>query len=152
MSWKWWGKENIYVKRKRSWSFDLFIFRSDQPDWGAHHARYVAMTSTYKQHILVWLTFASAAGRLGSVQNVTVLGTNYGITYELWSVNSIRWWCWNIASDKRDYFSVKVKVRIPLSIISIRKLRAHLDRCDVDNHRIENCSVTEHHLYNGSWK
>jgi hypothetical protein len=26
-----------------------------------------------------------------------------------------------------------------------------LDRCDVDNHRIDNCSVTEHHLYNGSW-
>jgi hypothetical protein len=26
-----------------------------------------------------------------------------------------------------------------------------LDRCDLDNHRIENWSVTEHHLYSGSW-
>jgi hypothetical protein len=41
------GKENIYVKSKRSLSFDLFIFRSDQPDWDAHHTLYVAMTSPY---------------------------------------------------------------------------------------------------------
>jgi hypothetical protein len=40
----------------------------------------------------------------------TVLGTGSGITYELWSVNSIRWWCWNIATDERevDYWSSEV--------------------------------------------
>ena len=27
-------------------------------------------------------------------------------------------------------------------------LQAHLDRCNVDNHQIKNCSETEHHLYN----
>ena len=26
-------------------------------------------------------------------------------------------------------------------------LQVHLDRSDADNHRIENCFVTEHHLY-----
>jgi len=30
-------------------------------------------------------------------------------------------------------------------------LQAHLDGSDADNHRIENCLMTEHHLYSGSW-
>ena len=30
-------------------------------------------------------------------------------------------------------------------------LQAHLDRCDADTHRIEICSVTEHHVYSGNW-
>ena len=30
-------------------------------------------------------------------------------------------------------------------------LQAHMDRYDADNHRIENCSVKEHHLFTGSW-
>ena len=30
-------------------------------------------------------------------------------------------------------------------------LQAHLDRWDTDNHRIENYSVTEHHVHSGNW-
>jgi hypothetical protein len=26
-----------------------------------------------------------------------------------------------------------------------------LDICDADNHRIESCSLTEHHLFSGNW-
>ena len=30
------------------------------------------------------------------VQKMTALGTIHGITYKLWNVDYIRWWCWNI--------------------------------------------------------
>jgi hypothetical protein len=33
--------------------------------------------------------------RLSSVPKITVLGTSSIIMYQLWNVNSIRWWCWN---------------------------------------------------------
>jgi hypothetical protein len=44
---------------------------------------------------------------------------------------------------------VKVRSRFWVSVVSLTSSSYH--RCDVDNHRIENCSVTEHHLYNRRW-
>jgi len=43
-------------------------------------------------------------------QKFNVLGTSSRVTYGLWNVNSIRLWCWNIASDKRevDYWKSEV--------------------------------------------
>jgi len=29
--------------------------------------------------------------------------------------------------------------------------QTNMNRCAADNHRFENCSVTEHHLYSGRW-
>ena len=41
--------------------------------------------------------------QLSFVQKITILGTRPRITYELWNVNSIRWWCWNIYTDEREF-------------------------------------------------
>ena len=35
-------------------------------------------------------------------QGITVLGTSCRIIYELWNVNSMRWWCWDIAIDQKE--------------------------------------------------
>ena len=41
--------------------------------------------------------------------HVTVLGPNPRITYQLWNVFPIRWWCWNITTDERGANYAKVK-------------------------------------------
>jgi hypothetical protein len=88
----------LAVKSKRSLSFEIWVFRNGQPDRDDDSKIFVAMTSTKKQRILVWVAFASAS----ELQNITTLGTSSKITYELWNVISIRWWCWNVATDERD--------------------------------------------------
>jgi hypothetical protein len=40
--------------------------------------------------------------QLSSLQKITVLVTSSRITFEFWNVNSVRWWCWNIATDERE--------------------------------------------------
>jgi hypothetical protein len=50
---------------------------------------------------------------------------------------------WGTGVSTNDWYSSGSELFSPLL--------AHLDRCDVDNHRKENGSVTEHHLYSGSW-
>jgi hypothetical protein len=57
----------------------------------------VVMTSTEEKRSLDWVDFASAAEFFPENH---LKGTNFRITYELWNVNSIRWWCWNIATDE----------------------------------------------------
>jgi hypothetical protein len=42
-------------------------------------------------------------------RKIFVLATSSRITYALWNVNSIRWWCWNIATDDRKLTIGKVK-------------------------------------------
>jgi hypothetical protein len=88
----------LAVKSKRSLSFEIWVSRNGQPDRDDDRKIFVAMTSTKKQRILVWVAFASAS----ELQNITTLGTSSKITYELWNVISIRWWCWNVATDERD--------------------------------------------------
>jgi hypothetical protein len=43
------------------------------------------------------------------------------------------------------------KVQCKKQTIEYPLLHAHLYRCDADYQQIETCSVTEHHLYSGSW-
>jgi hypothetical protein len=38
----------------------------------------------------------------GKKKKITVLDTSSRITNDLWNVNVIRWWCWNIATDEGE--------------------------------------------------
>ena len=48
--------------------------------------------------------------QLSSVQKITALGTTSRTTYDLWNVNSVRWWCLNIVIDEREVYYLKSEV------------------------------------------
>ena len=123
--------------------------------------------------------YRTRACRTIELSDYRTVGLSIGprrITYELQNVGSMYWCWWNIATYKWEVdcwksevshitfviefctyvfnllpFRVKFKVRSRrMSVSSILYLK--LIWIDDDNHRIENCSVTEHHhLYCGSW-
>jgi hypothetical protein len=57
--------------------------------------------------------------QLSSVLKITVRDKSARITYELWNINSIRWWCCNIATDEWevDYWKSVVVVQLFLILI-----------------------------------
>ena len=81
-------------------SFEIWMFRSGQPD---HDDDRIFFCSDD----FVWVAFGK---QLSYVKKITVHDTSSRVAYEVWNVNSIRWWCWSIATDERevDYWKSKV--------------------------------------------
>ena len=76
------------------------------------------------------LTSSCVSSRVLS-RKITVVRTSSRIRYDLWNVNSVRWWCWNISTDERvvDYwksevitFVIEFKVKIRSRLLSVNSI------------------------------
>ena len=116
---------NITWKGKYPLSFQIWIFRNGQPDQDDHRRILVSMISTKEQVALFEQCFRQW---LSSVHVINVLDTI--ITYGLWNVNSICWWCWNIAtacpSGAHEFTPGLSGVRVTRSLVLVY---VFIDRC-----------------------
>ena len=151
--------------------FQKLIFRNGQQVRDADYIISGAMTSDEYQRSLLLSSFCV---NNWAVNKITALGTSPIITYELWNVNSVRWSCLNIATDRREddnwkseVISLVVEIWFWYSLLSIQGeakgmqhtfvcqsyplLPAYFDIWYAENHWTKKRSVPERHLYSGSW-